>query len=184
MRAWEQYPNLLQEGLFSVLGELRSRIPPCRARGASRRLGKDSMSGSTMQKETEQLCADMLHRPGQESYSSTDSYPVYSEGNIEVRRSDTELQNERKSILTRVRKATPPRREIKSYMICEIPDVVLPGLRRQTQSKKMKATEIGNSRKAIDHIRRSGGLQLFARSQKPNDSTSMRGNGRPWPLTP
>ena len=39
----------------------------------------DSMSGSTLQQDTDQLFADMLHRPGQDSYASTESYPVYSE---------------------------------------------------------------------------------------------------------
>ena len=73
-------------------------------------------------------------------------------------------------LLLRVHKATPAKRKIMSYKICEIPDVVLPGRRRGAQSGEMKATKIENFRDAIDHFRLSGGFQLFARSQEPDES--------------
>ena len=90
-----------------------------------------------------------------------------------MRRSDAELQTEAQSLLLRVRKSPQPKRKIKPYEIFEIPDVALHGLRHQTQSKKIKATKIENFYNAIDNIRRSGGLQLFARRRKPNESPRL-----------
>ena len=108
--------------------------------------------------------------------------PVYSERNKEVRRSDAALLTERQSLLLRVHKAAPPKKEIKAYEICELPDVVLPGLRREAQSGEMTDTKNEKSRKAIDHFHLSGGLQLYARRQKQKEfpgSTSMRKTNTP-----
>ena len=172
---------------FRYWAHIDQEFPPIHARGAGRRLGKDNMFGPKAQKDADQLCADMLHRPGQEPYASTEPTPVYSARNKAVRRPHDELANGVQSLLLRVHKAAPSTREIKAYAICAITDVVLPGPRRKTQSRKMKDTEIKNFRNAVDHVQLPGGLQLNERSQKPTnfpDSALMQNNRHSWHLSP
>ena len=130
----------------------------------------DAASASSLQGDTEALCADILgisavgaefhQREGGETTTSSVGHawarPVEATEDIHI------------ELLLRVHKSTPPSRDTGRNKLRDIPGDILPDVKKSEKSKKQKTNELVNFIGASHSVRNMKRIQLFAPNENPS----------------
>ena len=130
----------------------------------------DRAFGSSLQSDTESLCAQMLggkdHTQKGESYDADCPVPAADAPRLAMGK-DQELRDI-VELLRRVHRATASNTDVRAYKICALPDAALPGI-RALRSSKSKMAKMHNFATALDIVADSGEVQLFGKSSSESE---------------